>query len=66
MNSKDNKTDGRLWAVIRFKEIDSNTIKVTLNPMCWLASEKWDENYAYFDRAWGIVLESLEQSFGLE
>ncbi len=53
----------RTWVVIQFKKVDTDQTKVSLDHLGWLNGEKWDETYAYFDNAWDIVLDSLEESF---
>jgi len=52
----------KTWVVIQFEKIDSGQTKVSLDHLGWLDGEKWDETYAYFDRAWDIVMTSLEES----
>lgn len=48
--------------MIQLKKIDIGQTKVILDHLGWLDGEKWDEAYTYFDRAWDIVLDSLEES----
>jgi len=52
----------KTWVVVQFEKVDADHTKVTLDHLGWLAGAKWDETYDYFDRAWDIVLTSLEQS----
>lgn len=37
--------------------------RVLLTQTGWRSGEDWDEGYAYFDRAWALVLSRLAQSF---
>jgi len=37
--------------------------RVTLRQTGWRADEDWDAGYAYFDRAWGVVLDRLARRF---
>ncbi len=48
--------------MIQLKKIDIGQTKVMLDHLDWLDGEKWDEAYAYFDHAWNIVLNSLEEN----
>lgn len=55
----------KTWVVVQLEKIDSKNTKVSLDHLGWLAGEKWDETYAYFDRAWDIVLNSLKDSLSV-
>lgn len=55
----------KTWVVINLKEVDKTTTEVSLDHLGWLDGEKWDETYAYFDRAWDIVMDSLMESFSV-
>ncbi|MBL7123014.1 MAG: SRPBCC domain-containing protein [Candidatus Marinimicrobia bacterium] len=50
----------KTWVVVQLEEISAVQTKVSLDHLGWLDGEKWDETYTYFDRAWDIVLDSLE------
>ena len=52
----------RTWVIIQLEELDAHQTRVSLDHLGWLDGEKWDETYAYFDRAWDIVLDSLKES----
>ena len=52
----------KTWVVVTLKEVDDQITEVTLDHLGWLDGEKWDEAYAYFDKAWDIVLASLVES----
>lgn len=52
----------KTWVVVQLEEVDGGQTRVSLDHLGWLDGEKWDETYAYFDKAWDIVLDSLELS----
>ncbi len=52
----------RTWVVVTFTSIDANRTEVSLKHVGWLDGEKWDETIAYFENAWSIVMQSLEES----
>ena len=52
----------RTWVVVQLIEIGETTTKVTLDHLGWKEGEKWDETYAYFDKAWDFVMDSLENA----
>ncbi len=53
----------KTWVVIQLEEVDAGQTRVSLDHLGWLDGQKWDETYTYFDRAWDIVLDSLEECF---
>ncbi|QTN23133.1 SRPBCC domain-containing protein [Rhizobacter sp. AJA081-3] len=53
----------RTFVVVRFKDIDGKSTKVTLHHTGWGDGGEWDQTYAYFDRAWGNVLGNLKKRF---
>jgi uncharacterized protein YndB with AHSA1/START domain len=52
----------RTWVVLEFEDL-GNTILVKLTHLGWKEGKEWDEVYAYFDRAWDIVLTRLKKRF---
>jgi len=52
----------RTWVVITLEALAQERTKVTLKHVGWLDGEKWDETFDYFDRAWDLVLKSLQES----
>jgi len=54
--------DHRTWVVVVFRELGLLKTEVTLKHVGWLDGEKWDETIAYFEKAWDIVLNSLQES----
>ncbi len=54
--------DHRTWVVVTFKAVTTESTEVTLNHVGWLDGDKWDETYAYFDNAWDMVLNSLQEN----
>ncbi len=54
---------GRTLVTIELEPIDGGRTMVTATQRGFRMGPVWDEGYAYFERAWGIVLERLEQSF---
>lgn len=53
----------KTWVVVQLAEVDTTSTEITLTHLGWLDGEKWDETYAYFDRAWDIVMDNLVASF---
>jgi uncharacterized protein YndB with AHSA1/START domain len=53
----------RTFVVIRLADIDGRSTRVTLHHTGWGDGGEWDETYAYFDRAWGVILGKLQASF---
>ena len=53
----------RTFVVVRFAAVDERSTRVTLHHTGWGDGGEWDQAYAYFDRAWGRVLESLKKRF---
>jgi uncharacterized protein YndB with AHSA1/START domain len=51
----------RTFVVVRFAPVDDNSTRVTLHHVGWGDGGEWDKTYAYFDRAWGRVLENLQK-----
>ena len=47
---------------LRFEEIAPGEVKVRFAQYGWGKSEKWDELYQYFDRAWSMVLDNFKES----
>jgi len=54
--------DHRTWVVVVFSALGPLKTEVTLKHVGWLDGEKWDETIAYFEKAWDIVLNSLQES----
>ena len=53
----------RTFVVVRFFPLDEGHTRVTLHHVGWGDGGEWDKAYAYFDRAWGVVLGNLEKRF---
>jgi uncharacterized protein YndB with AHSA1/START domain len=53
----------RTFVVVRLKEVDATSTRVTLHHTGWGQGGEWDQAHAYFDRAWGSVLASLKKRF---
>jgi uncharacterized protein YndB with AHSA1/START domain len=51
----------RTFVVVRFAPVDADSTRVTLHHVGWGDGGEWDKTYAYFDRAWGRVLENLQK-----
>lgn len=52
----------KTWVVVHFSQIGAEQVQVTLDHLGWLDGEAWDEAYAYFEKAWDLVLNGLEES----
>ncbi len=55
--------DVRTQVVVRFKEISSSRVRVSLAHAGWGEGEEWDRLFAYFVKAWPHVLEKLRVRF---
>lgn len=55
----------KTWVVVQLEEVAVGQTLVSLDHLGWLDGDKWDEAYAYFDRAWDIVLDSLKDSLSV-
>jgi len=53
----------RTFVVVRFAPVDERSTRVTLHHTGWGEGGEWDQAYAYFDRAWGVVLGNLKKRF---
>ena len=53
----------RTWVVVQFEPRPRDTTSVGLTHLGWREGEEWDQVYAYFTRAWQIVLGRLERRF---
>ncbi|MGD9834481.1 MAG: SRPBCC domain-containing protein [Piscinibacter sp.] len=53
----------RTFVVVRLKEVDAASTRVTLHHTGWGEGGEWDQAHAYFDRAWGAVLTNLKKRF---
>ena len=51
----------RSFVVVRLHEIDGQSTRVTIHHTGWGDGGEWDKAYAYFDRAWGVVLGNLKK-----
>lgn len=48
---------------VRFEEVDAAHTRVRLVHSGWRDGEDWDRGFEYFQRAWDIVLDRLEERF---
>lgn len=53
----------RSFVVVRLKDVDGKSTRVTLHHVGWGDGGEWEQAYAYFDRAWGKVLANLRKRF---
>jgi uncharacterized protein YndB with AHSA1/START domain len=53
----------RTFVIVRFTPVTDAATRVSLHHTGWGDGGQWDEAYAYFDVAWGHVLEALERRF---
>jgi len=51
----------RTFVVVRLFDVDGKATRVTLHHTGWGDGGEWDKAYAYFDRAWGNVLNELQK-----
>jgi uncharacterized protein YndB with AHSA1/START domain len=55
----------RTWVVVQFEPRPGDMTGVRLTHLGWREGEEWDQVYAYFIRAWQIVLGRLERRFAV-
>jgi uncharacterized protein YndB with AHSA1/START domain len=53
----------RSFVIVRFVPLDEHHTRVTIHHVGWGDGGEWDKAYAYFDRAWGVVLAHLQERF---
>jgi len=53
----------RTFVVIRFEPVGDKQVRLLLTHIGWGEGGEWDKAYAYFDRAWGNVLNNLRKRF---
>ena len=53
----------RTFVVIRFEPVGDKQVRLLLTHIGWGEGGEWDKAYAYFDRAWGNVLNNLKKRF---
>lgn len=53
----------RTFVVVRLKDVDGKSTRVTLHHSGWGDGGEWDQAHAYFDRAWDGVLANLRKRF---
>ena len=49
----------KTWVVIEFKFISNTQTELILTHLGWPKDDKWTPVYAYFDKAWDVVLDNL-------
>jgi uncharacterized protein YndB with AHSA1/START domain len=59
-------SDARTQAVVYFEDIGGGRVRVRFSQSGWEEGENWDQGFAYFDKAWGWVMEQLEAHFEAE
>jgi uncharacterized protein YndB with AHSA1/START domain len=55
----------RTWVVVQLEPQQEDTTRVRLTHVGWRGGEEWDQVFAYFVRAWDIVLGRLEHRFSV-
>ena len=53
----------RTFVVLRFEPVGEKQVRLSLTHTGWGEGGEWDKAYAYFDRAWGNVLNNLKKRF---
>lgn len=53
----------RTFVVVRLKDVDGKSTRVTLHHVGWGIGGEWEQTYLYFDRAWANVLGNLRKRF---
>ena len=57
------KSGAKTQVVVLLTDLGDGRVRVRLAQHGWQEGEDWEAGWAYFDAAWGSVLELLEQSF---
>jgi uncharacterized protein YndB with AHSA1/START domain len=52
--------------VVLFEDLGGEGIRVRLAQHGWQEGEEWERGFAYFDEAWGYVLEGLKRTLELQ
>jgi uncharacterized protein YndB with AHSA1/START domain len=50
------------WVVVNFKSVSGSETEITLNHLGWPEGIMWEAVYNYFDKAWGTVMNWLNES----
>ena len=53
--------DERTQVVVFFDENSDGSVRVSLHAHGWQEGESWQQGWAYFDNAWGYVLDAMKQ-----
>jgi uncharacterized protein YndB with AHSA1/START domain len=53
----------KTWVVVQLFDAGPGKTRVRLTQLGWKDGADWDAGYAYFDRAWGMVLSWLQRRF---
>ncbi len=56
--------DLHTWVVMEFHPAGEGVTDLTLTHLGFGEGDAWDETYAYFDRAWGLVVDAMVARFG--
>ena len=49
--------------MVYFEDIGGGQVRVRFSQSGWGEGKDWDQGFAYFDQAWGWVMEQLEAHF---
>ena len=50
------------WVVVEMEVVSDNQTKISLTHLGWLDGNDWEEVYAYFEKAWDMVMDNLVAS----
>jgi hypothetical protein len=53
----------RTVVILRFEPEGESRTRIRLQHVGWGTGGQWDQTFAYFDRAWGRVLDNLGKRF---
>ena len=51
------------WVVVKFEELESGEVEVSLTHLGWQEGDEWDRAYDWLSAAWDRVLARLEERF---
>lgn len=55
--------DANTICIVQFDAVDDMLTGIRFTQMGWREGEDWDAGYAYFDRAWDVVLQRCAEHF---
>ena len=54
----------RTWIVVEFHELEASSTRLTITHLGWGEGGDWPQVYAYFERAWPVVVARCQDRLG--